>query len=153
MASAVPPVTVEVSVIGAPPKVRAGQRNAIVADLDLTIAGSAGKGMTLAIAVTLSGGLGSSGAPRLVDDAGGAKAVTARRVGASYVFERVPVASTTQAARRFRITNLRANASALPGGPLSGTSVLIAFVFASGPVPVRIPNQQLIVATVQRKGD
>jgi len=142
-----PPLEGTVSIVGVRPRVAAGQRDAPVANLLVSLSG--GSGQTI-VAVTFSVSLNIpvTGRARLTDDATGAVIAESTRSGSGYLFRDVPVAPPrSRAARRFRITNLRGNASGLGGG-LAGTPV-IAFVSISAPFRIAVSGSQQIVSATE----
>ena len=140
------PLQGQVSVVGSRPRVTIGDRNAAVADLLVTITGGNGR-TAVPVTFNVSLSVAVTGRARLTDESTGAVTESSRS-GSAYVFKDIPVAPARgRAARRFRITNVRANATGLPL-PSAVPGQIVAFVALSAPFRLAVSGSQQNVATV-----
>jgi hypothetical protein len=144
------PLIGRVQMLGVRPTIPADARAAVLADLTISFSGGVkGSTVTAKITVTLNTRVGTVGAARLIDESD-SRTQPGAKLGNAYVFENVqfPAPGSVRAARRFRITNLRANASVLGGG--IGPTPVLANVAVTASTPVRLSNAEQSVAIVQR---
>lgn len=144
------PLEGTVAVVGSRPKVSFASRDAAVADLSVTLTGGTGRAPVL---LTISLGLNTpvTGRAQLTDAATNQVLAESTRSGSGYVFRNVPVTPPGARARRFRITNIRANASQLASGPASTTPVqIVAFLSITGPFRIPLSGSQQNVAAIER---
>ena len=141
-----------VRTLGAPPSLSTKSSIARVADLAITLKG--GKAGTVSLAtftVALNASVPANETAQLIDEADASRVTPGARIRAGYVFKNVKFTEPGEkAARVFRITNVRVNASALGGGSASGATPVIASISVSsstsGPVPLSAGKQ--VVALV-----
>ena len=140
------PLQGQVSVVGTRPRVTIGNRDAAVADLLVTLTGGDGR-TAVPVTFNVSLSVAVAGRARLTDESTGA-VTDSTRSGSAYVFKDVPVGPARgRAARRFRITNIRANATPISSSS-SGPGQIIAFVALSAPFRLTVSGAQLAVATM-----
>jgi len=143
------PLEGDVSIVGVRPRIPVGARDAAVADLLVTLTGGSGR-TSVPVTFSISLNVAISGRAQLRDEGTGAVVAESTRSGSACLFRDVPVVPPgSRAARRYRITNLRANASGL--GSLSGATMITAFVAASAPFRIALRGSQQNVATTARQ--
>jgi hypothetical protein len=144
------PLEGTVNVVGARTKVSVADRDAVVADLTITLTGGSGR---TAVPITFAVGLNVpvSGRARLTDASTSRVLAESTRSGAGYLFKDVPVTPPGALARTFRITNLRANAAGIGASSGVGPSQIVAFVSASGPFRIPLARSQQNVADVAKR--
>jgi hypothetical protein len=146
-----PSLTATVQTIGTPPRLSSKLRDAAVTDLEVAFTGGTrGSPVDLTLVVTLSTGVSAISPAQLVDEAQASSISLATTTKNGYVFEHVQFPAPGAAAvRRFRITNVRANASIVLSGGSSGTR-LSASVAIMSSTPIRLLQaEQIVVGVVE----
>jgi hypothetical protein len=143
-----------VGAAGPPPKISAVDLAARVADLNITLTGeNAGSPVILNFAVVLNTAVAAGATAELIDETDVPRGTPATRNKKGYAFKSVGfTAPGRKSARVFRITNVRANVSALGGGSLKSTTVTAAVSItnlSSG--PVRLSDAKQVVALIPSK--
>jgi hypothetical protein len=144
------PLEGKVNVVGVRPRVSLTDRDGAVADLSITLTGGSGRAP---VPVTFSVGLNVplSGRARLIDDATQRVVAESTRSGSAHVFRNVPVVSPGSGrTRRFRITNVRANAAGLAASQRLIPTQILAFVSVSAPFRIPLSGAQQNVAAMRR---
>jgi hypothetical protein len=144
-----PLLTGTVTTIGPRPKITVGQPAGAVADVGIKVTGGIpGTRVAVTFTVTLNIKLATTGTATLIDETGSARAVSAIKAGASYIFENVRFPAPGSAARTIRITNVRANATGLGASSAMIPAQIIAMVSMSSSSPIRLTGGQQTVATL-----
>ncbi len=137
------PLTATLSTSGARPKISLGDRAAAVADLRLRLTGGTPDAdVTATVTVTLSLPLARSRRAQLIDEAASRPVASATTSGSTLAFKKVKLPRGS----RFRIVNVRANASAIS----SAFGPVMAKVTISATPPIAVSNADLVVASLVR---
>jgi hypothetical protein len=145
-ASSEAPLTGIVEVFGERPTIPVNSRAATVADLRITFSGGGKSAPVKAkITVKLNTRVATAGTAQLIDESH-SRTQLATKSDNAYIFDNVqiPAPGLSSAARVFRITNVRANASGLPvGSAVAGT------IIASASTPIRLADAEQSLAVVK----
>lgn len=143
------PLTGAVQIVGVCPTLARTQRAAAVAALRVTFTGGkAGAAVKATMAVTLNTRIGGTGTARLADETQASAVALATRTSNAYVFENVQFpAPGPAAARVFRITNVRVDATRLGSGA-PGTPIQ-ASIAVTGSTPIRLSTAEQTVAVLE----
>jgi len=114
----------------------------------VTLTGGSGRA-AVPLTIALSLNVPVSGRAQLTDDETNEVMSESTRSGSGYVFKDVLVTPPGVRARRFRITNIRGNASTL-ASPVGTPAQIVAFVAISGPFRIPLAGSQQNVAAVER---
>ena len=143
------PLEGQVRIVGVSPQVSLTDRRAKVADLSITLTGGSGP-TPVPITFSISLNVPLSGGAQLTDAAGTVIAESTRS-GSAQVFRDVPVVPPGSRARVFRITNIRANASAIAAASFGGGTPIVVFVSVSGPLRIPLAGSQQNVGAIRRQ--
>jgi len=149
------PLTGIVRTLGTHPSLSVKDLAARVADLTITLTGGrAGSPAIATFSVVLNIAVAANETAELIDEALASRGTPATRMAKGYVFKNVKFTEPGQAAARvFRITNIRANATTLSGGSAAGATPVVASISISGstPSPLRLSDARQVVALVPSK--
>ena len=145
------PLEGRVTTVGVRPRISLTERDGAVADVLISLTGGTGTARTpMTFSVGLNVPLSASARAQLIDEATQSQIAVATRSNGAYVFKDVPVVPPgTTAARVFRITNVRANASGISAGPSGTPGTIQAFVAVLAPLRIPLAGAQQNVAAVK----
>lgn len=146
------PLEGSVRTVGVRPRFSLTERDVAVADLSISLTGGTRTARTpITFSVGLNAPLAARARAQLINEATQSRIAVATRSGGAYVFKNVPVVPPgTGRTRVFRITNIRANGSALANFGTQGTTPVLAFITVSAPLRIALAGAQQTVAVARR---
>ena len=136
--------------VGRLPKVPATERNAATADLRIRLTGSTpGKKTRVRFVLSLNTAVATRSSVRLLDESAASGAVLAKGSGNNYDFGSITIDEPgAQAARVFRIVNIRANANGVPPSS-SLMPAIVAVLSLTSRDGVRVSGSEQVIANVK----